>query len=738
MPVTVALVSDWQHDDDGFAPVFVDTVTSDDEAPRQSGGLLAFVSLIVAAVVALVGFGLTQTRGVDEPAVTEPTAVPSPTADGDLVEVAVADTWSPASESEFRLFSDGEVVCLRSSDSSIRETCAVIADGVGEQAFFTALGGRPLLSSWCAAGAVGRNVQSVIFGLLDGTIATVPLTPPDLEGRRYFAGCRTDGLGLESIRYLSAPPAISVVGSRGDPDVPVVPSAFAPPPSIAEVDLFPGWHQAQLGSVYFVANGPIEVAADSGERVACATPQIVVLAEASPDSVIVSVVELLGLGGLPPRSRGLSYESAQVASLLDCPMPELDIRTARISDRGRALEVAIAVGPEASEADVDIAEASIALIDIVARSDVPPRSRVTAPPIPIVEDAAVAWTGEEVIVWGGSSDHETSVFDPLVDRLVFRGARYLTPLATDTSDQGARWSPTTNTWRVLPEAPFALSPDDGYRSVWTGSELLVWNAGLTRGLGFDPSTDTWRELPEWAPGVGFGWEPPVVWTGTEVIAFGPAIALSDDVGPLPSLGARYDPVADSWELLPRAPEVIAVRNVAVWTGTEAAYLLNPETGLAFDPASDQWRPIVGPDDVRSGASVTDLLAMGDVVFGLSRGPASPTRAGTLFAAPAPILEPWSQTVFPPLPIDRVEAAVVTESGLFAIAALTGRGGWAAYLLAPDGTVVPVALPDGWNRCGAEVAAAPGGVFFWGGTDCETGTPAGDATVIDLPSAASIG
>ncbi len=727
-------MSEWQHDDDGFTPVFVDTVTSDDEAPRQSGALFAFVSLVAAALVALIGFGLTQTGG-DDQAAAEPTAVPSPGAESRMVEVAIADTWSPASDPVFSLFSDGSVLCLRSSEGSIRETCGPIADGAVEQAFFTALGGRPLLSSWCAVGAVGSDVQSVRLGLLDGTRSTVQLTRPDADGRQFFGGCRTDGLGLEMVEYLGGAPA-AIVGSRSADGV-LLPSVGALPPPIVEVDVFSGWSQAQVGPAFVVANRPIEVPASSGNRAACTPAQLAVLATAAPDSVMVSTVELLGLGGLPSRSLGLMYEPAQVASLFECPIPELEVRTARVSDNGRAIEVAIVVGPDATEADIAVAEATIGMMRVVARSDVPDRSSVTAPPIPIVDDAAVVWTGDEVIVWGGSSDYQTSVFDPRVNRLALVGNRYPTPVATVASQEGARWSPRTNTWRLLPRAPVALTPANGYRSVWTGAELLVWNAGLTRGLALDPSTDTWRELPEWEPGVGFGWEPPVVWTGTEVVAFGPAVAVPDDEQPLGTLGARYDPRADSWALLPRAPQVSPTTSVGAWTGSEAVFLLGSQTALAFDPVTGQWRSATGPDG-GSGPSVTDLFIDGDVALGLSRGPVAPIGAATLFTAPTPTLAPWDRTVFPPSPIGAIETALLTDSGLFVIATLTDRGGWAAYLRSPDGTVVPVPLPERWNRCGAEVAAIPDGVFFWGGADCDTGTPTGDVTVIDLPGAGSIG
>jgi hypothetical protein len=72
---------------------------------------------------------------------------------------------------------------------------------------------------------------------------------------------------------------------------------------------------------------------------------------------------------------------------------------------------------------------------------------------------AAAWTGQEMLVWGGDDD---------------RGSFFM---------DGAAYNPSTGRWRLLPAAPIsARSP----LSVWSGSELIVWG---TRGQAEDDSSD---------------------------------------------------------------------------------------------------------------------------------------------------------------------------------------------------------------------------------------------------------
>ena len=84
--------------------------------------------------------------------------------------------------------------------------------------------------------------------------------------------------------------------------------------------------------------------------------------------------------------------------------------------------------------------------------------------------AAAAWTGSELLIWGGASGTDP-MSDPLAD--------------------GAAYDPATDTWRSLAPAPLtARSP---LTSVWTGSRWLIWGEGPSRtsasamdGAAYDP------------------------------------------------------------------------------------------------------------------------------------------------------------------------------------------------------------------------------------------------------------
>jgi N-acetylneuraminic acid mutarotase len=74
---------------------------------------------------------------------------------------------------------------------------------------------------------------------------------------------------------------------------------------------------------------------------------------------------------------------------------------------------------------------------------------------------SVAWTGSEMIVWGGFSLGSSG-----------RIAR----------NSGARYNPTTNSWQHLATAN-APPVGDRQAGVWTGSQLIVWGGGVVSGPG---------------------------------------------------------------------------------------------------------------------------------------------------------------------------------------------------------------------------------------------------------------
>ncbi|MEX2459176.1 MAG: hypothetical protein WD770_09335 [Actinomycetota bacterium] len=122
------------------------------------------------------------------------------------------------------------------------------------------------------------------------------------------------------------------------------------------------------------------------------------------------------------------------------------------------------------------------------------------PPAPVAprDYAAAAWTGSEMVVWGGHGGES---------ELPFRGAAY---------------APASNRWRVLPESP--LSERRIYHTlVWTGAEVVAW-AGSGRlevesnGARYEPIRDAWSVLPATPAGPrrnqGAGW------TGSAVVFAG--------------------------------------------------------------------------------------------------------------------------------------------------------------------------------------------------------------------------
>src|SRR5262249_46871401 len=144
------------------------------------------------------------------------------------------------------------------------------------------------------------------------------------------------------------------------------------------------------------------------------------------------------------------------------------------------------------------------------------------------QGAALAWTGKELIVWGGIINFPA----PL-------------PHATNV---GARYDLATKTWTQM-SSNGALSPRTNALSVWTGQKVFFWGGDankdwldkLTDGALYDPQTDAWRAV---AP-IPTGTEAASVkhkafWTGSEVILVPTDFPPADFSAAL----LAYDPASD--------------------------------------------------------------------------------------------------------------------------------------------------------------------------------------------------
>jgi hypothetical protein len=194
------------------------------------------------------------------------------------------------------------------------------------------------------------------------------------------------------------------------------------------------------------------------------------------------------------------------------------------------------------------------------------------PPAPIGARSypAHAWTGAELLIWGGTSAGGR-----------FDGGAIL--------GDGAAYDPAAGTWRLLPRAPIeARMPF----YVWTGSELIVWgsqerNRRFADGAAYSPAADAWRRIPD-AP-VELT-DATAVWTGEEMIVFGAALHGGNFPESDTAIGAAYDPAADAWRRIPDS-ELSPQASTAAWDGREMVAWDYLNDSQAFDPANNSWRQI---------------------------------------------------------------------------------------------------------------------------------------------------
>ncbi len=729
-------MTEWPGDDHDFAPEFVDTVTSHDEVPKRWVGLYVFAAFVAIALgglmVVALGSGDSGSPLAEAAATPTPSAAPvddpseDPTDDftddlSDDIAVLEVGVIGASTRARNAVTTDGKDFCLRGLSDQGEGSCSPMSTSPflrGVLAVRADVG-----RIWCVATAVSSHVTGITAEFTDGTTSRLALATPVDGGGSFAAVCRGDGAGLVRLVLLRDE---SPVASSGGPTAPLVAAIAASEPAATLVTVPPGWHQAQVGRFAFVASAPIRVAADpSPGSTFCTATQFAVLSVLPDDAVLVAITELRGAIDLPSRASIASVAPLTLPSLPAC-VDDRDVPTVRavqFAEAGRQLEVAVVSGANASPADVATAvQVADALAVVPDESAIEQRNR--RPPSVGAFGAAGAWTGREVLLWGGEQPMLSSVFDPSLAGVVSTPAAP-EPYSNRSSASGARLDPATGVWQPIAAPPeSAVGGRQG--SVWAGDELLLWSSELGDGRGFAyrPADDTWRRLTApIAVNEGSLNAPVLLWTGDQVLLFGQVF------GPFTTRGevirSVYTPGTDSWSPIPfpadmpRAPVV-----GGVWTGTEAVLFVGDGNGMAFDPRTTAWRAFDGPVDAAGGPVVaTDIAWNGDQLQVMSREVSSEARTATLYSAVAPF-DRWSAEPFPPTSVSRVDTVVAADGGLLAIGPVVDSTtfaprppvGW--FRRHRDGETTPLAVPRDWSRCGATVVTLPGEVLFWGGVDCE--------------------
>ena len=186
------------------------------------------------------------------------------------------------------------------------------------------------------------------------------------------------------------------------------------------------------------------------------------------------------------------------------------------------------------------------------------------------------WTGNEMIVWGGSGE----------------GYSFL--------NDGGKYNPLTNNWSTISNDN-SPSPRYSHSAVWTGTEMVVWGGlgeggiRLSTGARYNPEANTWTAISNTNAPSGRYYHS-AVWTGTEMIIWG-GFGEGDRLY-LRADGAKYNPKTDSWTAitLENAP-LSRYAHSAFWTGTEMiiwggeSYFTSLNDGGKYNPITNSWTAI---------------------------------------------------------------------------------------------------------------------------------------------------
>ena len=217
------------------------------------------------------------------------------------------------------------------------------------------------------------------------------------------------------------------------------------------------------------------------------------------------------------------------------------------------------------------------------------------PPSPLRprQDAATAWTGTEMLVWGGIDTSDSGIYND----------------DDGVAADGAAFDPVAGTWRMLPPAPLLGRIAT---AAWTGKELVIWSSSYQEGAAYDPSTNTWRSTAE--PPIDLtrrSWN--AVWTGREMIVFGAALDANNVAATPTAVGAAYDPVRDRWRRIADSP-LSPQASTSAWVGDVMIAWDYLNAVAAYDPTTDTWRrlPRVPLEEVECPPYA---IAVGEDLFG---------------------------------------------------------------------------------------------------------------------------
>jgi len=210
--------------------------------------------------------------------------------------------------------------------------------------------------------------------------------------------------------------------------------------------------------------------------------------------------------------------------------------------------------------------------------------------------AAVAWTGEEMLYWGGSS---TDRYEEDWKGVKAEG-KYMPSNGFYFTD-GWKINPKTGTFKKMPPSGLPILIDT-YKSAWVaGRYLFVYgNTRNPQGIFkvYDNQTNAWKNVSMVGAPKGDRYMSRLLSVGDEVLIWGGKNYQGTLVY---EEGYLYNPATNKWRRA--AKSILSARdgNCFFWTGTEAIVwggwilsnqkTVNLKDGAAYNPKTNQWRKI---------------------------------------------------------------------------------------------------------------------------------------------------
>lgn len=208
-------------------------------------------------------------------------------------------------------------------------------------------------------------------------------------------------------------------------------------------------------------------------------------------------------------------------------------------------------------------------------------------------DAAVAWTGDQLFIWGGFRKVNGAT-DWIYDGALYNSASKSWTLIKKPD----WWTPRSSTWEFDPRQTVT----------WTGGKLIVWGGvdntnNKPLGAIYDPKAKTWSKINTdsiYAP-LRIGGHS-AIWTGSKMVIWGGYAGMSDAFRAITNEGAIYDAAKDDWlpTVVQKAPYARAGHQ-AIWTGQKMVIVSGggvssrPEissTGGQYDLETGEWTTYV--------------------------------------------------------------------------------------------------------------------------------------------------